>query len=151
MLAQDFDDWELIVSDNEPGNKNNIRYFSALDSHPNIRYVTCKQRGQVANLNHAISLAQGQWIKPLYDDDTLLPECLSAFAAALQALNAVPDAQVVLLTCLANQYQYGQCVRESITASVWDLGYRATKMSIMACMYKTLTLAFPHRFLFGMT
>lgn len=52
--------------------------------------------GLVSNFNNALCHAQGEWVKPLFDDDVLMPECLEIF---LQAVSGHPS--VVLAGCLA--------------------------------------------------
>ena len=98
VLAQTFDAWELIISDDErePGEGWAVASAYA-DRDPRIK--ACRNlgpEGQASNLNHAMSMACGEWIKPLYDDDELEPTCLEVM---LDGLRRSPGA--VLASALA--------------------------------------------------
>jgi GT2 family glycosyltransferase len=84
--AQTLGDWELILSDDEdpPGETWELVQRLAAED---VRIRPIRNpgpHGQSDNVNFAMRHARGGWIKPLYDDDTLLPECLEAFARALR-------------------------------------------------------------------
>ena len=53
------------------------------DSGLNIRYYYWDNRGLAASRNHLLSLAEGDWILFLDDDDLLADDALEAFAAEL--------------------------------------------------------------------
>lgn len=100
VRAQNFERWELIVSDDEttPGaSREFANHVAAVD--PRVR-VTANPgpHGQAANINHAMSLARGEWIKPLHDDDELDPGCLGSL---IDAVRRSPDA--ALVQCLARK------------------------------------------------
>jgi hypothetical protein len=107
VLDQRFADWELIVSDDQPHAVGNKAYIEALETPQRIRYVTCPHSGQASNLTHGISVAQGHWIKPLYDDDLLDPHCLARFALALHVLSEARDVWPVLVACGAKSLTTG--------------------------------------------
>ena len=101
-------DWELILSDDEdpPGETWQLAQRLAA-SDLRIRAVRNPgPHGQSGNVNHAMRHARGDWIKPLYDDDALHPECLGAFAAAVR-----DRASVALATCLLERFRDGAPVK----------------------------------------
>lgn len=90
-------DWEIIVSDDEPVEGETWKLMlqlAAKDSRIRITRNPGPAHGQTPNVNHAFSMARGRWIKPLWDDDELLDECLACFRAGIEAR---PD--VVFVTC----------------------------------------------------
>jgi glycosyltransferase involved in cell wall biosynthesis len=96
ILEQTFNDWELIVTDDEkPGGETWqwLQELAAGDSriHPTQHL---DDHGQAANTNHGMAQARGVWIKLLHDDDRLLPNCLAQLAYVAKAV----DEQVVLIT-----------------------------------------------------
>lgn len=85
VCQQTYDNWELIVSDNEVPAGATWEYLTKLaGTKPNIKILQNQTGGGCAgNLNNALKHVQGEWIKPLFDDDVLLPSCLDAFVAAV--------------------------------------------------------------------
>jgi len=108
VKAQTFSDWELIISTDDPTDLATHAFLSEEASRDSrIRLsVNPGPPGQASNLNNGLRLARGTWIKPLFDDDRLLPECLSVFHSATARF---PD--VVLAGCLAQRYRDGRLVR----------------------------------------
>lgn len=102
VLAQTETRWELIISDDEahPGaGRSTAESYAAAD--PRVRVVANDgPHGQCGNLNNAMGHARAEWIKPLYDDDALRPDCLRIM---LNAVTARPG--VVLARCLADHYE----------------------------------------------
>lgn len=84
VLAQTYTNWELIISDDEQRAGNTWQYLKKYaESDQRIRIVqNYGQHGQSGNVNNAMRLAKGKWIKPLFDDDVLRPDCLEYFAKA---------------------------------------------------------------------
>jgi len=84
VLAQRFQEWELIVSDDEaePGEAwTSMANIASRDRR--VRIVTnAGTHGQAGNTNNAMSLARGEWIKPLHDDDEMEADCLGAMLDA---------------------------------------------------------------------
>jgi hypothetical protein len=108
--AQTLDNWELILSDDEdpPGETWELAHRVASQD-PRIRAVRNPgPHGQSGNVNHAMRHARGKWIKPLYDDDTLLPDCLERFAHALRGRD-----NVVLATSLIECFRDGHRVKSA--------------------------------------
>jgi hypothetical protein len=110
VLAQSFTDWELIVSDDDAKpDIFSVAFLSSLaERDSRIRFVRNPgPRGQVGNFNHALSYTRGTWIKPLYDDDQLDPECLSTM---VRAAGLVENA--ALVTCRAHRVYGGFARRD---------------------------------------
>ncbi|HLP85032.1 MAG TPA: glycosyltransferase [Phycisphaerales bacterium] len=104
VRAQTFTDWELIISDDErPAGAAFAETTAIAAQDPRVRIVQNPNKpGQASNLNYACSLARGQWIKPLYDDDAFQPECLAEFYAVAQR---VPSAALII--CGVDRYLDG--------------------------------------------
>ena len=89
IRIQTYKDYEVIITDDSPDDevKNTAEEYSDLP----IRYVKNKTRlGATGNNNAAISLATGEYIKPMHHDDAfLLPDSLGRF---VQMLDEDPDA-----------------------------------------------------------
>lgn len=84
VLAQQFQDWELIISDDEPAPGESWAYAASIAARdPRVRLVTnTGTHGQAGNINSAMRQARGEWIKPLHDDDEMEPECLGVMLDA---------------------------------------------------------------------
>jgi glycosyltransferase involved in cell wall biosynthesis len=76
ILDQSFSDLEIIVTDNDPE-----RSAEAVVREINDRRVTYRANernlGMVKNFNHALSLAIGEFVVMITDDDPVYPEMLS--------------------------------------------------------------------------
>jgi glycosyltransferase involved in cell wall biosynthesis len=80
-LNQTYPHIEVIVSDDEdpPGASWAYLQRRAADD-PRLRPVRNPgAHGQEPNMNNALRQARGAWIKPLHDDDRLLPHCVERF------------------------------------------------------------------------
>ena len=114
ILAQEHEDFELVVSDN-----------ASTDETPSIlaEYVRRDSRVRVSrteslipqadNVNRAVELASHSWVKLFCHDDVMYPECLAVLA---DTLRRVGDAQVGLIGhgeewLFANGHRYGRFVR----------------------------------------
>ena len=108
VRAQTMDDWELVISDDEdpPGETWQLAQRLAAED-ARIRAVRNPgSHGQSGNVNHAMRNARGHWVKPLYDDDALHPECLKAFETAVRGRESV-----ALVTCLLERFYDGAPVK----------------------------------------
>jgi hypothetical protein len=92
ILAQDFDDFELLVADNASTDRTRdiVRCFAARDDR--IRLLTSDENhGAAWNFNRLVPRARGQYFKWASSDDLLRPEYVSRCIEVLDA-----DAGVVL-------------------------------------------------------
>lgn len=95
VLEQDFKDYEVIVCD-DCGNddvRNFIQTFA--EEHDSLSICYSKNEKRLyggGTLSRCIELARGAYIKPVFDDDVLLPGCLGAFA---EVLDEHPDVSLV--------------------------------------------------------
>jgi glycosyltransferase involved in cell wall biosynthesis len=72
VRAQDFDDWEIIVSDN--ASEEDVRGLVEGINDLRIVYLRSEETLSVtANWNRAIDAARGRWVVMLGDDDGLVP------------------------------------------------------------------------------
>lgn len=108
VQRQTYEDWELIISDNEEPPGPTWDYLSMLaTTSPKIKpFQNLGGRGQASNVNNALSHVQGEWIKPLFDDDVLSDDCLETFLTAVK-----PFPNVVLAGCQASRFVDGKLVR----------------------------------------
>lgn len=75
VVAQDWTDWELIITDNASSDNTTEVVASYRDSR--VRSVRQSENiGMFKNFNAAIREAKGEYVKMLMDDDVLLPACL---------------------------------------------------------------------------
>jgi glycosyltransferase involved in cell wall biosynthesis len=84
VREQTYADWELIVSDDEPGGegaRGAVREVFGSDARVRV-VVNAGERGQAGNVNNALRAARGRWIKPLFDDDALKPGALERLIGA---------------------------------------------------------------------
>lgn len=89
ILAQSYENFELIISDNASidGTETICRAFAARD--PRIRYYrNPENRGASYNFNRLVRLARGRYFKWAAHDDTLAPEFLDR---CVRVLNDNPD------------------------------------------------------------
>lgn len=103
VRAQTFDDFELIVSDDERDAGRSWELCEAVrGADPRIRPIRNEgERGQVANTNWGVRHARGTWIKLLHDDDELYPECLRRFHDVLTSDRS--RTEVSLACCRADR------------------------------------------------
>lgn len=83
IQAQTWPDFELLVVDNasSDGTRALVERYAASDSR--IRYQrNSRNVGLVGNLNRCLALARGEWIKFMFHDDLMRPDCLEKFMAA---------------------------------------------------------------------
>jgi len=100
ILAQDFADFELIITDNASTDRTEeiCRGFAARDQR--IRYVRNERNlGASANYNLGLSLATGEFFKWCAHDDLISPNCIGALVNALEqdseAVGAFPKTECI--------------------------------------------------------
>jgi hypothetical protein len=93
VLAQDFADFELVVSDDASADDTAAVLSRYAD--PRLRVVRSEDRlGQAGNWNRCVELARAEYVVLLHADDELLPGYLERAVAVLDA-----DEQVRLVHC----------------------------------------------------
>jgi glycosyltransferase involved in cell wall biosynthesis len=94
ILAQDFADFELIISDNasQDATESICRKYARADRR--VRYVRrAVNRGAKANLNAVFQMARGTYFKWAAHDDICLP---GFFRRCIDTLDAAPDSVVLV-------------------------------------------------------
>nr|WP_260679725.1 glycosyltransferase [Pseudomonas mendocina] len=87
VLAQTYRPLELVICDDCRGDevRQVVDAFRARADFP-VRYQHNEQRlNETHNLARCIELAYGEYVKPLYDDDLLHPDCVAQLLSAMQA------------------------------------------------------------------
>ena len=85
VLGQTYDSWELIVID-DASPDDTFAVASRYASDPRVRLERNEHNlGPVGNWNRVVSLASGEYVKVLCDDDLLYPTCLARQVTALEA------------------------------------------------------------------
>lgn len=84
-LAQKYDNFEVVICDD--GSTDNTREI--IESYRlkdgRIRYhKNEKNLGLVGNWNRCLDLASGEWIKFVFQDDYIAPECLDVFSSHIE-------------------------------------------------------------------
>ena len=83
VLAQDYGDWELVISDN--ASEEDLASVVAGFDDPRIRYHRFAEHVDLyESFNRACQLCNFEWIQPLSADDRLNPNCLSTIAARIE-------------------------------------------------------------------
>ncbi len=112
VMAQTWHDWELVISDDDPENGDTWEYLQSLansDHRVKILKNTRGRHGQVYNVNSVVSMCSGDWIKPFFDDDRMLPECLAEFVETVSN-PLVVEHNVVMVGCRAERWRNGKKV-----------------------------------------
>lgn len=94
VRAQIYPDWELCIADDastEPQVREVLSFYEGQDSRVKVKYLE-GNRGIAGATNEALSLAGGEYIGLLDNDDELAPEAL---LAAVKIFNSHPDADMV--------------------------------------------------------
>ena len=91
-LAQDFDDYEILICDDcrTDAVAQVVAPYLDAPNGPPLRYThNAEQLGERGNFAKCLKLARGRYLKFLCDDDLLLPGTLAAQAAVLDAQSAI--------------------------------------------------------------
>ncbi len=107
VLGQTFEAFELLVTNDDPQGDWPASVSALAEADPRVRLLSSERRlGQAGNLNRAMRAAQGEWIKPVFDDDVLEPRALEVLLAAAEA-----SPGVVLVRGLASHHVDGRLRR----------------------------------------
>lgn len=99
VRMQDWDDWEIVVSDNDSAD--DVPACVASYGDRRIRCVRTPRLLPVTeNWNHALRHAEGEWLVMLGDDDALMPGYLRTMAACVERYD--PD----VIYADADQFAY---------------------------------------------
>lgn len=85
VRAQSYANWVHIVADNASTDDTVARATAAADGDERVRVLTDEHHvDMMASWNRALSLAppEAEWIKVVFGDDTLFPDCLARMTAA---------------------------------------------------------------------
>lgn len=89
VLAQDYPNWELCISDDHSSWENVRHTLAKYENHPKIKIHYRKENGHISeNTNDAIALATGEFLAFMDCDDTLASFALSE---VVSRLNESPD------------------------------------------------------------
>jgi glycosyltransferase involved in cell wall biosynthesis len=87
VLAQTYQDFELVISDDSEGRE--VESIVARWAHPRVKYVrNPNPRAPGANRDHLLSCANGKYLKFLFDDDFLLPRSVEVLRSIAVNLGA---------------------------------------------------------------
>ena len=106
VFAQTYNNWEVIVSDDEDGSGETWTYLTDLsEKYSRVRpSKNPGENGQVHNTNNALRHARGEWIKLLHDDDRLKPNCLTEL---INVVNRVRSRKIACVTCGVDRFEAG--------------------------------------------
>lgn len=91
-LFQEYENYELVICDDGSQDESLSIISTYAQQHKKIRYFKNeKNLGLVGNWNRCIELAEGEWIKFVFQDDYITRDCLKEFVAAMQ-----PDSVLLL-------------------------------------------------------
>lgn len=83
-LTQTYPNIEIIVCDDSHCSRIEDICRAAQAKGARLHYERNGERlGEIENLNRCLSLASGEYVKFLYDDDLLMPDCVETFARVL--------------------------------------------------------------------
>ena len=110
VLAQTWKDWELVISDDEVGDEGEtwkwLQELAARDNRVKVLKNMRGKHGPIYNVNSACFATNGEWVKPFFDDDRMLPNCLEEFAKIAER-DLIKDNNVVLIGCRAQRWRNG--------------------------------------------
>ncbi len=106
VLAQTYHNLEIIVSDDEVGEGETWKWLQEMAAKdPRIRIFKNKElkHGQVFNVNNGLKKCRGEWIKVLFDDDGMLPDCIERMVTVAKK---IPHA--AMIGCRAQKWRNGE-------------------------------------------
>ncbi len=116
VLAQTFSDFEVLVVDDHSSDETLKIAKEYAEHDQRIRVVPNERNlGLVGNWNRCIELAQGEWIKFVFQDDLIKPSCLEKMLAASKPESA--------LICCKRNFLFEDGRIESPKTKIWSLDY----------------------------
>lgn len=118
VLAQTYRDWELVISDDEEGDGETWLWLQKLaveDSRVKVIKNNRGKHGQVYNVNSACLATSGTWIKPFFDDDRMLPNCLEEFVRIITTVETTQgngSSHVAMIGCRGQKWRNGILIGE---------------------------------------
>jgi glycosyltransferase involved in cell wall biosynthesis len=108
VLAQSFSDFELVITDDcsTDGTVEIIKEYASKDSRIHF-YSNSSNLGVYGNLNRAICLSTGEYIKPICNDDLLASRCLEVFVDVMDK-----NPSVSLVTSFTKAFGKSDSVRD---------------------------------------
>lgn len=139
VFAQTWQDWELVVSDDEEDDAGETwQYLQELarrESRVKILKNTRGRHGQVFNVNSATLATSGEWIKPFFDDDRMKKDCLESFAE-IAGSTIIRENNVVLIGCRAERWRDGKFAGEDPDFAAHDVEVIGEKDARLAmCLF----------------
>ena len=120
VLAQTYQDWELIVGDN--ASTEDVETVVRGYGDERIRYQRWTTHVDFAgNANRTSTLVRFEWAQFLSADDRLEPGCLAAMAAAVDAAEADGQSLAMVLTGCARYDETGLFVEDQPFFRTWRL------------------------------
>lgn len=84
IAAQTFDDYEVVIVDDKSSDGTVALAQQCAASDPRVRIITPLERAgsSARNANRCLTYARGEWIKFIFQDDVMAPDCLAAMLDA---------------------------------------------------------------------
>lgn len=119
VLAQSFTDFELLIVDDHSSDETISIAQEYATSDFRIRVNQNQQNlGLVGNWNRCVELAQGEWIKFVFQDDLITPTCLERMLAASK-----PETAII---CCKRDYIFESSVTEETQQTYRDFAASAS-------------------------
>jgi glycosyltransferase involved in cell wall biosynthesis len=83
ILAQEFDDYDLIIVDNNSDDGSWPKTQALAAEYPRVQVVQNNQRGLAENWNYCVQTATGEYVLVFHSDDEMLPGMLQKAVAFL--------------------------------------------------------------------
>ena len=134
---QTFRNWELVISDDEKDPGETWAWLQNLaqeDARVKIVRNLGENHGQIWNVNNALRHCTGDWIKPFFDDDRMLPDCLEVFASVAEA-----HPELAMIGARAQRWRNGMHVGDEadFTTHEFEMIPDGAMARLAMCLYDT--------------